>query len=85
MRKAWRESGPEEMAETADEQEGLLREATAIKLELLQSELDMAANGEGVQAAGDEAAVKLLAQLQVYQDQEAEFLLADIANKVTCA
>ena len=73
------------MAETADEQEGLLREATAIKLELLQSELDMAANGEGVQAAGDEAAVKLLAQLQVYQDQEAEFLLADIANKVTCA
>ena len=76
----WRESGSEEMAGTTDEQEALLREATAIKMTLLQSTLD--SDGDEKQAATEEAAVKLLAQLQVYQDQEAELLLANISNKV---
>ena len=36
LRQQWREAGPEEMAETGDEQEAMFREAVGLKVELKQ-------------------------------------------------
>lgn len=82
LRKQWRESGPEEMTETADEQEAILREGVGLKLELSREELRQKAAGEGKELEPDDDAVSLLAALQQHQEQEAEYLLRDLAVKV---
>ena len=82
LRKQWRESGPEEMTETAHEQEAILREGVGLKLELSREELRQKAAGEGKELEPDDDAVSLLAALQQHQEQEAEYLLRDLAVKV---
>lgn len=82
LRKQWRESGPEEMSETVDEQEVILREGVGLKLELSREELGQKAAEEGRELGPDDAAVSLLAALQSNQEQEAEYLLRDLAVKV---
>ena len=82
LRKQWRESGPEEMTETADEQEAILREGVGLKLELSREELRQKAAGEGKELGPDDHSVSLLAALQQHQEQEAEYLLRDLAVKV---
>ena len=82
LRKQWRESGPEEMTETADEQEAILREGVGLKLELSREELRQKAAGEGKELEPDDDAVSLLAALKQHQEQEAEYLLRDLAVKV---
>jgi len=81
LRKQWRESGPEEMSETADEQEAILREGVGLKLELIREELGQKATEEGRELGTDDDAVSLLAALQFNQEQEAEYLLRDLAVK----
>ena len=83
LRKQWRESGPEEMTETADEQEAILREGVGIKLELIREELGQKATEEGKELGPDDNAVSLLATLQQHQEQEAEYLMRDLAVKVS--
>ena len=82
LRKQWRESGPEEMTETADEQEAILREGVGLKLELSREELGKKAAEEGKELGPDDNAVALLAALQQHQEQEAEYLMRDLAVKV---
>ena len=82
LRKQWRESGPEEMTETADEQEAILREGVGLKLELSREELGQKAAEEGRELGPNDDAVPLLAALQYNQEQEAEYLLRDLAIKV---
>ncbi|PFX16028.1 hypothetical protein AWC38_SpisGene19720 [Stylophora pistillata] len=81
LRKQWRESGPEEMTETVDEQEAILREGVGLKLELSREELRQKAAEEGKELGPDDDAVSLLAALQQHQEQEAEYLLRDLAVK----
>ncbi|RMX39987.1 hypothetical protein pdam_00022972 [Pocillopora damicornis] len=81
LRKQWRESGPEEMTETADEQETILREGVGLKLEVSREELRQKAAGEGKELGPDDDSVSLLAALQQHQEQEAEYLLRDLAVK----
>jgi len=83
LRKQWRESGPEEMSETADEQEAILREGVGLKLELIREELGQKVTEEGRELGTDDDAVSLLAALQFNQEQEAEYLLRDLAVKVS--
>lgn len=78
LRKQWRECSPDEMAETADEEEQHLREATGLRIEIKMAETKQ----EGGEVGEDEIAVSLLAELQQEQDQEEEFLLKDLAAKV---
>lgn len=82
LRKQWRESGSEEMTETADEQETILREGVGLKLELSREELGQKAAEDGKELGPDDNAVSLLAALQHYQEQEAEYLMRDLAVKV---
>ena len=82
LRKQWRESGPEEMTETADEQESILREGVGLKLELSREELGQKATEEGKELGPNDDAVSLVAALQQHQEQEAEYLLRDLAVKV---
>ena len=82
LRKQWRESGPEEMTETVDEQEVILREGVGLKLELSREELGKKAAEEGKELGPDDNAVALLAALQQQQEQEAEYLMRDLAVKV---
>lgn len=82
LRKQWRECSPDEMAETADEEELHLREATGLRMEIKMAETKQ--EGEEVgEKLEEEIAVSLLAELQQQQDQEEEFLLQDLASKVT--
>lgn len=83
LRKQWRESGPEEMTEIADEQEAILREGVGIKLELSREELEQKAAEEVKELGPDDNAVALLAALQQHQEQEAEYLMRDLAVKVS--
>lgn len=70
------------MAETADEEELHLREATGLRMEIKMAETKQ--EGEEVgEKLEEEIAVSLLAELQQQQDQEEEFLLQDLASKVT--
>ena len=82
MRKQWRDSGSEEMIEAADEQEAILREGVGLKLELGREELGQKAAEEGKELGPDDNAVTLLAALQQHQEQEAEYLMRDLAVKV---
>ena len=82
MRKQWRDSGSEEMAEAADEQEAILREGVGLKLELCREELGQKAAEKGKELGPDDNAVTLLAALQQHQEQEAEYLMRDLAVKV---
>ena len=70
------------MSETFDEQEAILREGVGLKLELNREELGQKASEEGKELGTDEPAVSLLAALQHNQEQEAEYLLRDLAVKV---
>ena len=70
------------MTETADEQEAILREGVGLKLELSREELRQKAAGEGKELGPDDDSVSLLAALQQHQEQEAEYLLRDLAVKV---
>ena len=70
------------MSETVDEQEVILREGVGLKLELSREELGQKATEEGRELGPDDAAVSLLAALQSNQEQEAEYLLRDLAVKV---
>lgn len=70
------------MSETFDEQETILREGVGLKLELAHEELGQKAAEEGGELGTDEPAVSLLAALQHNQEQEAEYLLRDLAVKV---
>ena len=70
------------MTETADEQEAILREGVGLKLELSREEPRQKAAGEGKELGPDDDAVSLLAALQQHQEQEAEYLLRDLAVKV---
>ena len=82
MRKQWRDSGSEEMTEAADEQEAILRKGVGLKLELGREELGQKASEEGKELGPDDNAVTLLAALQQHQEQEAEYLMRDLAVKV---
>jgi hypothetical protein len=68
------------MAETADEEEANLREATGLQIEIKLAEKKQ--GGETGENIEEEIAVALLADLQQQQDQEQEFLLQDLASKV---
>lgn len=81
LRKQWRESGPEEMSETVDEQEAILREGVGLKLVLSGEELRQKAAQSGKEPEANGAEVSLLAALQHNQEQEAEYLLRDLAVK----
>ena len=70
------------MTETADEQEAILREGVGVKLELIREELDQKISEEGRKLGPDDDTVSLLAALQYHQEQEAEYLLRDLATKV---
>ena len=70
------------MTETADEQEAILREGVGLKLELSREELGQKAAEEGKEQGPDDNAVALLAALQQHQEQEAEYLMRDLAVKV---
>ena len=70
------------MRETADEQEAILREGVGVKLELSREELGQKALKEGRELGPDDDTVSLLASLQYHQEQEAEYLLRDLATKV---
>ena len=67
------------MAETAEEQIEIFKEAASLKLQLLLAEL-----GDG-QASGDVGSIKILADLQENQDKEAAYLMKDLPNKVCFA
>lgn len=82
LRKQWRESGPEEMSETVDEQEAILREGVGLKLVLSGEELAQKAAQSGRELEPNDPEVSLLAALQHNQEQEAEYLLRDLAVKV---
>lgn len=69
------------MAETADEEEANLREATGLQIEIKLAEQKQ--EGETGETTEEEVAVALLADLQQQQDQEQEFLLQDLASKVS--
>ena len=64
------------MAETAEEQVDIFKEAASLRLQLLLAEL-----GDG-QDSGDVASIKILADLQENQDKEAAYLMKDLSNKV---
>lgn len=81
LRKQWRESGPEEMSQTVDEQETILREGVSLKLALSREEMAREASQEGRDLEANEPEVSLLAALQQSQDQEAEYLIRDLAVK----
>ena len=83
LRKQWRESGPEEMSQTVEEQEMILREGVSLKLALSREEIAREAAQEGRDLDANEPEVSLLAALQQSQDQEAEYLIRDLAVKVT--
>ena len=70
------------MAETTDEQELILREGVGLRLQLGQEEMRQKALEEGRETAPNEAAVSLVAALQCHQEQEAEYLMRDLATKV---
>lgn len=70
------------MSETFDEQESILREGVGLKLELTREELGQKAAEEGGELGTDEPVASLLAALQHNQEQEAEYLLRDLAVKV---
>lgn len=70
------------MSETVDEQEVILREGVGLKLELTREELSQKATEEGRELGPNDNAVSLLAALQYSQEQEAEYLLRDLATKV---
>ena len=70
------------MSETVDEQEVILREGVGLKLELTRDELSQKATEEGSELGPNDNAVSLIAALQYSQEQEAEYLLRDLATKV---
>ena len=70
------------MSETVDEQEVILREGVGLKLELTREELSQKATEEGRELGPNDNAVSLIAALQYSQEQEAEYLLRDLATKV---
>ena len=70
------------MSETVDEQEVILREGVGLKLELTREELSQKATEEGRELGPSDNAVSLLAALHYSQEQEAEYLLRDLATKV---
>ena len=70
------------MSETVDEQEAILREGVGLKLVLSGEELGQKAAQSGKELEANGAEVSLLAALQHNQEQEAEYLLRDLAVKV---
>ena len=70
------------MSETVDEQEAILREGVGLKLVLSGEELGQKAAQSGKEPEANGAEVSLLAALQHNQEQEAEYLLRDLAVKV---
>lgn len=70
------------MTETVDEQEAILREGVGLKLELSREELGQKAAVEGKELGPDDNAAALLAALHQHQEQEAEYLMRDLAVKV---
>ena len=70
------------MSETVDEQEVILREGVGLKLELTREEPSQKATEEGRELGPSDNAVSLLAALHYSQEQEAEYLLRDLATKV---
>ena len=71
------------MSQTVDEQETILREGVSLKLALSREEMAREASQEGRDLEANEPEVSLLAALQQSQDQEAEYLIRDLAVKVT--
>ena len=70
------------MSETVDEQEAILREGVGLKLVISGEELGQKAAQSGKEPEPNGAEVSLLAALQRNQEQEAEYLLRDLAVKV---
>ena len=62
-----------------NEQEALLLEALALKVELTVSKMKSEGKEE---ASREDAEVTILADLQSKQDQEAEHMMKDLAEKV---
>ena len=79
MRTQWREASPEELAETAEEQIDMFKEAAALKLQLI---FDENSGKESDQEKLEAASVKILADLQDNQDTEASYLMKDLSKKV---
>lgn len=79
MRTHWREGSPDELADTAEEQVDIFKEAVALKIDLI------AAKNSGSESDQDKfeaASVAILADLQESQDTEASYLMKDLSKKV---
>ena len=74
LRKAWRENQEPDL----DAQQKFFKEAIALRLEKLRQ----AEDGESADKSDDDLLVKLLADLQDTQDNEAEHLMKDLSEKV---
>ena len=79
MRTHWREGSPEELADTAEEQVDIFKEAAALRIQLILAEKS---GTESDQDKLEAASVAILADLQESQDTEASYLMKDLSKKV---
>ena len=81
LRNQWRDSSPAEMEETAEEQIEYFKEAASLKIEKILAELKSKSD-TGKEVTDEDVSVKIMADLQENQDQEAQYLMKDLASKV---